>query len=336
MQPRKMLTAPRFLAQKHRRVVTGLAKASRQVRYWSPTARKSVFRERRVGLPCFAHISTLASTSNCEHVNRNFVNQRQLNYSTTKLHASLHCDNKQREDEVSVGLLGCGQQRLFVVPRGSASPLTSISYRYCHAKRPRTIVARVLFSTDSAQDNLSRDDGSQNSNAPLATLQQHSDKGGKKNSKKKERKKRKRIADLPPEDPSLLDQAKAAMRRTPSLIVSGSKTTLVYIKGRVLKPSLLQGDWAYIKSNVKEFLHHHWTGLKLLWMDVKTASSILSRVVEGHSLTRRERRMLLRTTSDIFRLIPFSFFVIIPAMEFLCQYSLKFFQICCLVHSRQT
>ena len=132
-----MLTAPRFLAQKHRRVVTGLAKASRQVRHWSPTARKSGFRQQRVGLPCFVRISNIASTSNCEHVNGNFVNQRQLNYSTTKLHASLHCDNKQREDEVGVSLLGCGQQRLFVVPRGSASPLTSISYRYCHAKRPR-------------------------------------------------------------------------------------------------------------------------------------------------------------------------------------------------------
>ena len=318
--PRKMLKASQFLAQKHKRLVTEMAKVSRQVRHWSPAARKTGFKEHRVAFPCFTHSSNMVSARSYEYGGRNFVNQRQLNYSTAKIATSSHSDRQQGDEEVGVSLLGCGQQRLFVAPKVWDSPFVPRYQRSWHLKAPRTIVARVLFSTGSTQEKLSRD---HSSSAPLGMSQQHSDKGDGR--PKKSRKKRKRMADLPPEDPSLLDQAKAAMRRTPSLIVSGSKTTLIYIKGRVLKPSLLNGDWIYVKSNVKEFLHHHWTGLKLLWMDVKTASSILSRVVKGHSLTRRERRMLLRTTSDIFRLIPFSFFVIIPAMEFLLPVVIKIF-----------
>ena len=130
-----MLTASQFLAQKHRRVVTGLAKFSRQVRHWSPTARKSGARVQRVGSPCFVHSSKIASASNCEYDNGNFVNQRQPNYSTRKLYASLHCDNKQRREEVNVSLLGCGQQRQ--APRGWASPLAPISDRYRHPTRMR-------------------------------------------------------------------------------------------------------------------------------------------------------------------------------------------------------
>jgi len=45
----------------------------------------------------------------------------------------------------------------------------------------------------------------------------------------------------------------------------------------------------------------------------------------GNKLSRRERRLLVNTAADIFRLVPFSFFVIIPAAELSLPFFLKFF-----------
>ena len=61
--------------------------------------------------------------------------------------------------------------------------------------------------------------------------------------------------------------------------------------------------------------------------DVNTASNILGRLAQGHSMTRRERIQLVKTTLDIFRLIPFSIFVIVPFMELLLPVFLKIFPV---------
>lgn len=42
-------------------------------------------------------------------------------------------------------------------------------------------------------------------------------------------------------------------------------------------------------------------------------------------MTRREYRLLIRTTGDVFRLVPFSVFIIVPFMEFLLPVFIKFF-----------
>ena len=76
---------------------------------------------------------------------------------------------------------------------------------------------------------------------------------------------------------------------------------------------------------VKDTCHHYWMGSKLLWTEIKMATQILSRVLQGSSMTRRERLQLIRTTTDIFRLVPFAVFVIVPFMEFLLPFALKLF-----------
>jgi LETM1 and EF-hand domain-containing protein 1 len=58
---------------------------------------------------------------------------------------------------------------------------------------------------------------------------------------------------------------------------------------------------------------------------MKIASSICWRVLHGSELTRRERNQLLRTSMDIFRLVPFSFFVLVPFMELALPFALKLF-----------
>ena len=76
---------------------------------------------------------------------------------------------------------------------------------------------------------------------------------------------------------------------------------------------------------IKEVADHYWVGSKLLWSEIKIAKDILSRVFEGHSMSRRERIQLIRTTTDIFRLVPFSIFIIVPFMELLLPFALKLF-----------
>lgn len=76
---------------------------------------------------------------------------------------------------------------------------------------------------------------------------------------------------------------------------------------------------------IKDTAHHYWYGSKLLWTEIKMAYEIVKRILQGHVMTRRERLQLIRTTMDIFRLVPFAIFVIVPFMEFLLPFALKLF-----------
>ena len=75
----------------------------------------------------------------------------------------------------------------------------------------------------------------------------------------------------------------------------------------------------------KDEMSHYWMGTKLLWVEVKIASRLLFKTLRGEQLTRRERRQMTRTTADVFRLVPFAAFVLIPFMEFLLPVALKVF-----------
>ena len=80
-----------------------------------------------------------------------------------------------------------------------------------------------------------------------------------------------------------------------------------------------------LKEAAKKEAHHYWMGSKLLAADLRTARQMLKRSLQGTPLTRRERKQLLRTVSDVFRLVPMSIFVLIPFMEFALPFALKIF-----------
>lgn len=77
--------------------------------------------------------------------------------------------------------------------------------------------------------------------------------------------------------------------------------------------------------SIKDAISHYWLGSKLLWSEIKLTIQILRRVLGGHLMTRRERIQLIRTTNDLFRLVPFAVFVIVPFMEFLLPFALRLF-----------
>mmetsp|Transcript_50953 Transcript_50953/g.104837 ORF Transcript_50953/g.104837 Transcript_50953/m.104837 type:complete len:933 (-) Transcript_50953:415-3213(-) len=82
---------------------------------------------------------------------------------------------------------------------------------------------------------------------------------------------------------------------------------------------------AGMKETIKKEVDHYWVGIKLLMADVKTARNLLKKTLQGSTLTRRERKQLLRTVSDLFRLVPMSMFLVIPFMEFALPFALKIF-----------
>lgn len=85
----------------------------------------------------------------------------------------------------------------------------------------------------------------------------------------------------------------------------------------VPKRSLLKRIW--------DEMVHYYHGFRLLFIDIRVSSRLVYRVLNGDSLTRREHKQLVRTVSDLFRLVPFSVFVIVPFMELLLPVALKLF-----------
>ncbi|RXG71471.1 LETM1 and EF-hand domain-containing protein 1, mitochondrial [Armadillidium vulgare] len=80
-----------------------------------------------------------------------------------------------------------------------------------------------------------------------------------------------------------------------------------------------------IGTRIKEEILHYYHGFKLLFIDIGICSKYVWRILNGENLSRREVRQLIRTTSDLFRLLPFSVFIIIPFMEILLPVALKLF-----------
>ncbi|XP_040602836.1 mitochondrial proton/calcium exchanger protein [Mesocricetus auratus] len=78
-------------------------------------------------------------------------------------------------------------------------------------------------------------------------------------------------------------------------------------------------------QKVLDELRHYYHGFRLLWIDTKIAARMLWRILNGHTLTRRERRQFLRICADLFRLVPFLVFVVVPFMEFLLPVVVKLF-----------
>ncbi|XP_046366268.1 mitochondrial proton/calcium exchanger protein-like isoform X1 [Haliotis rufescens] len=70
---------------------------------------------------------------------------------------------------------------------------------------------------------------------------------------------------------------------------------------------------------------HYYHGFRLLFIDIKIAARMVWTILNGKILSRREHRQLVRTTADLFRLVPFLVFLLVPFMEFLLPVAIKLF-----------
>lgn len=80
-----------------------------------------------------------------------------------------------------------------------------------------------------------------------------------------------------------------------------------------------------LKQRIVNELLHYYHGFRLLFIDINVSRKLIWRILNGKSLTRREHRLLVRTTADMFRLLPFSVFIIVPFMELLLPVAIKLF-----------
>ena len=58
---------------------------------------------------------------------------------------------------------------------------------------------------------------------------------------------------------------------------------------------------------------------------MRVASRLVGRLAVGRSLSRREHKLLVRVFADIARLVPLSFFVLVPMMEFALPFAIRIF-----------
>ncbi|VIO88155.1 Calcium-binding mitochondrial protein Anon-60Da, putative [Brugia malayi] len=75
----------------------------------------------------------------------------------------------------------------------------------------------------------------------------------------------------------------------------------------------------------KKGCKHYYHGFRLLFLEMRLSAKYLWRFLRRKPLLRREKQQLVRTLSDVLRLIPFSAFVIVPFMEFTLPFFLKLF-----------
>lgn len=80
-----------------------------------------------------------------------------------------------------------------------------------------------------------------------------------------------------------------------------------------------------LKQKIVDELVHYYHGFRLLFIDISVSVKLVGRILGGKQLSRRERNLLVRTTSDMFRLVPFSVFIIVPFMELLLPVFIKLF-----------
>lgn len=80
-----------------------------------------------------------------------------------------------------------------------------------------------------------------------------------------------------------------------------------------------------IKERIMDELRHYYHGFRLLFIEVRISTSLLFKILKGQSLTRREHRLLVTTIGDLFRMVPFIVFILVPFLEFALPVVIKFF-----------
>ena len=98
-----------------------------------------------------------------------------------------------------------------------------------------------------------------------------------------------------------------------ALATPGTKETLPAVPKKTI--------WQRVVAEAKHYYH----GFRLLGTEVRISWGLLMKLVRGESLSRREHKQLVRTVSDIFRLVPFIVILVIPFAEFALPILLKFF-----------
>ncbi|CBZ51015.1 hypothetical protein NCLIV_040900 [Neospora caninum Liverpool] len=110
-----------------------------------------------------------------------------------------------------------------------------------------------------------------------------------------------------------------------SALLRYTKAVWKYLKLFITNPMIVK-KW-YKKG--KESAIHTWkwtvTGFSLFYANVRVSYQLLKKKILGHPLRYNEHKLLVRTTADALKLIPFSLMIIIPLGELLLPVVLRLF-----------
>ncbi|RWS30489.1 LETM1 and EF-hand domain-containing protein 1-like protein [Leptotrombidium deliense] len=120
-------------------------------------------------------------------------------------------------------------------------------------------------------------------------------------------------------DSSKVETAVKALKEEKQIQEAASTSVVTKPETAVAKPK--RSIW----KRIWDELVHYYHGFRLLWLDTKILKRLIWKILNGESLTRREHRQMVRTVADLFRLVPFLAFIILPFMEFLLPVFLKLF-----------
>ncbi|XP_020661571.3 mitochondrial proton/calcium exchanger protein [Pogona vitticeps] len=118
-------------------------------------------------------------------------------------------------------------------------------------------------------------------------------------------------------DDSVVEKSLKSLKDKNKKLEEGGPVYSPTIEENIVKKSLGQ--------RIVDEIKHYYHGFRLLWIDTKIAARMLWRILHGSTLSRRERRQFLRICADLFRLVPFLVFLVVPFMEFLLPVALKLF-----------
>ena len=137
---------------------------------------------------------------------------------------------------------------------------------------------------------------------------------------------------------------------TPTISTDSTQTTVSTPPASAPVVAKRKSLWERIVHELK----HYYNGFKLLFIETKIAFRLLRQVLNGHTLTRRERRQVRKKffsrstemfecfvfSSHVHQLISFVSFHFRSSSLFhlwnlLYRYFLNFFRICCQAHSKK-
>ncbi|XP_061714054.1 mitochondrial proton/calcium exchanger protein [Cydia pomonella] len=80
-----------------------------------------------------------------------------------------------------------------------------------------------------------------------------------------------------------------------------------------------------IGERIMAEIRHYAYGFKLLFIEIRISTGLCFKILRGKSLTRREHKLLITTIGDLFRMVPFIVFIVVPFLEFLLPLFIKVF-----------
>lgn len=124
---------------------------------------------------------------------------------------------------------------------------------------------------------------------------------------------------------TIYDSSAVFPSATPTTTATSTSTSTVPATTGAVATTAVGKPKKSLWERVKEEAIHYYNGFKLLGIETRITFRLLRLVTQGHTLTRREKKQLVRTASDMLRMVPFLVFIIVPFMEFLLPFALKLF-----------